>query len=112
MLGKTVKMLKQVLKYIPLENVAVHYHDTYGQALSNILASLQVCILLLYYVPLTKHPIIAWGERCGLLCGRIRRYISYYALFETLSWYLQRRLSPLKGVHTQRGRREMWRQRM
>ena len=37
----TVKMLDQVLKYINIKNLAVHFHDTYGQALSNILASLQ-----------------------------------------------------------------------
>jgi len=29
------------LKSIPVPNIAVHFHDTYGQALGNILTSLQ-----------------------------------------------------------------------
>jgi len=39
--GSTHRMLEEVLKKIPVEKVAVHYHDTYGQALPNILTSLQ-----------------------------------------------------------------------
>jgi hydroxymethylglutaryl-CoA lyase len=39
--GSTHRMLDEVLKRVPLEKVAVHYHDTYGQALANILTSLQ-----------------------------------------------------------------------
>lgn len=35
-------MLKAVIDVVPIEKLAVHFHDTYGQALSNILASLQV----------------------------------------------------------------------
>jgi hydroxymethylglutaryl-CoA lyase len=35
-------MLEEVLKRVPMEKIAVHYHDTYGQALANILTSLQV----------------------------------------------------------------------
>lgn len=35
------EMLKEVLKVAPVENFAIHYHDTYGQALSNILTSLE-----------------------------------------------------------------------
>lgn len=35
------EMLQEVLKVAPAENFALHYHDTYGQALSNILASLE-----------------------------------------------------------------------
>lgn len=35
-------MLEAVLSVIPREAVAVHFHDTYGQALANILISLQV----------------------------------------------------------------------
>ena len=36
------RMLAEVLKSVPLEAVAVHCHDTYGQALVNILTSLQM----------------------------------------------------------------------
>lgn len=35
-------MLEAVIDVVPIEKLAVHFHDTYGQALSNILASLQV----------------------------------------------------------------------
>lgn len=36
------RMLNEVLKTVPIEAVAVHCHDTYGQALVNILTSLQM----------------------------------------------------------------------
>ncbi|XP_013790263.1 hydroxymethylglutaryl-CoA lyase, mitochondrial-like [Limulus polyphemus] len=35
--GSMEKMLEEVLKHLPSEAVAVHCHDTYGQALANIL---------------------------------------------------------------------------
>lgn len=41
-------MIEEVQKVIPLDCVAVHFHDTYGQALSNILAALQVIFLPLF----------------------------------------------------------------
>lgn len=42
--GSTEKMLMEVLKYIPDKNIAAHFHNTYGQALGNILRSLQIGI--------------------------------------------------------------------
>lgn len=36
------RMLTEVLKIVPIEAVAVHCHDTYGQALVNILTALQL----------------------------------------------------------------------
>jgi hydroxymethylglutaryl-CoA lyase len=39
---KTAEMLNAVLSKIPLSATAVHFHDTYGQALSNILVALQM----------------------------------------------------------------------
>ncbi len=41
---KTEYMLKEVLKRVPAQNLAVHFHDTYGQALANILVALQTGI--------------------------------------------------------------------
>lgn len=41
---KTVNMLKAVLEQLPREKLAVHFHDTYGQALANILVALQMGI--------------------------------------------------------------------
>lgn len=38
--GSIKEMLKEVLNVAPVEKFAIHYHDTYGQALSNILTSL------------------------------------------------------------------------
>ncbi|GAB5378774.1 MAG: bifunctional 3-hydroxy-3-isohexenylglutaryl-CoA lyase/hydroxymethylglutaryl-CoA lyase [Aliiglaciecola sp.] len=41
---KTRMMLEHVLQVVPLDQVAVHFHDTYGQALANILVALQLGI--------------------------------------------------------------------
>lgn len=38
---KTRALLQAVLAVIPLSSVAVHFHDTYGQALANILVALE-----------------------------------------------------------------------
>lgn len=42
--NKTQTLLQQVEKVIPLDKIAVHFHDTYGQALTNIYAALQMGI--------------------------------------------------------------------
>lgn len=42
--GTVVSMLEAVIDVVPIEKLAVHFHDTYGQALSNILISLQMGI--------------------------------------------------------------------
>ncbi|KAL4031395.1 hypothetical protein IC575_009672 [Cucumis melo] len=42
--GTVIPMLESVINVVPIENLAVHFHDTYGQALSNILVSLQMGI--------------------------------------------------------------------
>jgi hydroxymethylglutaryl-CoA lyase len=38
------KMLTETIKHVPVEKLAVHLHDTYGQALANIYAALQMGI--------------------------------------------------------------------
>jgi hydroxymethylglutaryl-CoA lyase len=40
--GSTARMLDAVLARVPADRVAVHCHDTYGQALANILVALQL----------------------------------------------------------------------
>ncbi|MGB9150546.1 MAG: hydroxymethylglutaryl-CoA lyase [Burkholderiales bacterium] len=40
--GKTQAMLEAVAKNVPVKQLAGHFHDTYGQALANIYASLQM----------------------------------------------------------------------
>ncbi|XP_028218993.1 hydroxymethylglutaryl-CoA lyase, mitochondrial-like isoform X3 [Glycine soja] len=44
--GTVISMLEAVLDVVPTDMLAVHFHDTYGQALSNILISLQKQFLL------------------------------------------------------------------
>jgi hydroxymethylglutaryl-CoA lyase len=39
---KARKLIERVAAEVPLERLAVHYHDTYGQALANILACLEL----------------------------------------------------------------------
>ncbi|KAH8948002.1 hypothetical protein BDL97_11G074000 [Sphagnum fallax] len=40
--GTVLPMLEAVLEVVPVEHLAVHFHDTYGQALVNILVALQM----------------------------------------------------------------------
>lgn len=56
--GSMRKMLNEVVRVVPVKQLAVHCHDTYGQALSNILTSLDygefafkkgVCIFILNF---------------------------------------------------------------
>uniref|UniRef100_A0ACD5Y4A8 Uncharacterized protein n=1 Tax=Avena sativa TaxID=4498 RepID=A0ACD5Y4A8_AVESA len=42
--GRVVPMLEAVMSVVPVDKLAVHYHDTYGQALANILVSLEMGI--------------------------------------------------------------------
>ncbi|TVT99485.1 hypothetical protein EJB05_55154 [Eragrostis curvula] len=42
--GNVVPMLEAVMSFVPVDKIAVHFHDTYGQALANILVSLQMGI--------------------------------------------------------------------
>ncbi|OGT45712.1 MAG: hydroxymethylglutaryl-CoA lyase [Gammaproteobacteria bacterium RIFCSPHIGHO2_12_FULL_41_20] len=39
---KTQRMLNAVMEKVPVEKLAVHFHDTYGQALVNIYAALEL----------------------------------------------------------------------
>jgi len=40
--GATFRLLSALLKEIPADKMAMHFHDTYGQALANILVGLQL----------------------------------------------------------------------
>lgn len=48
--GSMAKMLSDVLTAVPVSALAVHCHDTYGQALANILIALQVKFKIKYKV--------------------------------------------------------------
>jgi len=39
--GKTRRMLDAVARRVPVDKLAGHYHDTYGQAVANVYASLE-----------------------------------------------------------------------
>ena len=43
--GTVKKMLKEVIAVAPVEKLAVHFHDTYGQALSNVLVAIGKALL-------------------------------------------------------------------
>ncbi|XP_076892013.1 hydroxymethylglutaryl-CoA lyase, mitochondrial-like [Bidens hawaiensis] len=42
--GTVISMLGAVMSVVPVEKLAVHFHDTYGQSLPNILVSIQMGI--------------------------------------------------------------------
>ena len=39
--AKAQAMVEKVAEKVPIENIAVHFHDTYGQALANVLAAME-----------------------------------------------------------------------
>ena len=53
-------MLEAVAKHVPLDKVAGHYHDTFGQALANIYASLETGV----------EGVFAVGD---VRCGSVKR---------------------------------------
>jgi len=55
--GTIRAMLQEVMETVPAENLALHCHDTYGQALSNILTALEVhTINTVFFFGLSKYP--------------------------------------------------------
>ena len=44
---KTQKMISRVMENLPVERLAAHFHDTYGQALANLLAALQMGVAVI-----------------------------------------------------------------
>lgn len=45
--GSMAEMLKEVFKVAPADKLAVHCHDTFGQALANILRAVDVSLLMI-----------------------------------------------------------------
>ena len=43
--GGMRQLIATVSKEVPVSKLAVHCHDTYGQALANIFSALQVCMV-------------------------------------------------------------------
>lgn len=44
--GSVGRMLDTVMKTAPADKLAVHFHDTYGQALANVVIAVEVCFWL------------------------------------------------------------------
>ena len=44
---KAKRMIEAVARHVPMKQLAVHFHDTYGQALANILAALEMGIAVI-----------------------------------------------------------------
>lgn len=44
---KTQQLIEKVAAVIPIEKIAVHFHDTYGQALVNIFAAMQMGVAII-----------------------------------------------------------------
>lgn len=82
--GEMDTMLTEVTRLIPVSNLAVHCHNTYGQALANILMALQVgnnfiiinCVMCTVLSQIGNRIIffpiffffLAWCIGCGFLC--------------------------------------------
>lgn len=56
--ASTRAMLASVLERTPLEKLAVHFHNTYGQALANIYVSLEVNGV--FFFPLPSALVLQW----------------------------------------------------
>ncbi len=60
-IGTMYEMLSTVTKHVPVSCLAVHCHDTYGQALANVLVALQVSVCNYSYSILphlyTRQPL-------------------------------------------------------
>jgi hypothetical protein len=61
--GSVAAMLKAVMSSVPEDKIAVHFHDTYGQALANILDYLGVkravaANFLHYTVVMSLHILV------------------------------------------------------
>jgi len=62
--GRTQAMIKACGREVPVEKLAGHYHDTYGQALANIYASLEMGVATFdsSVAGLSASPFHRWGR--------------------------------------------------
>jgi len=45
--GRARDMIEAVAKHLPIDRIALHFHDTYGQALANILACMEMGVAVI-----------------------------------------------------------------
>lgn len=69
--GSMAKMLSDVLTEVPVSALAVHCHDTYGQALPNILIALQVRAItvaaVMRYLAHTCTRVLGEGKKTSYM---------------------------------------------
>lgn len=65
--GTVIPMLEAVMSFVPVDKLAVHFHDTYGQALSNILVSLQVSNFFILISSLKQNHVCGCSSYSGVL---------------------------------------------
>ncbi|AQK89352.1 Hydroxymethylglutaryl-CoA lyase mitochondrial [Zea mays] len=65
--GTVVPMLEAAISVVPVEKLAVHFHDTYGQSLSNILISLQMGVSVEDVV----YMLNGLGVKTGVDLGKV-----------------------------------------
>ena len=73
--GSISRMLKEVLHVAKCDQLAIHCHDTYGQALSNILTSLDFGMInMIVELFVNNNYVFSYRNLCGRLVSvRIRR---------------------------------------
>jgi pyruvate/oxaloacetate carboxyltransferase len=74
---KVQKALEATLAHFDIDQVSGHFHDTYGQALSNTLAALDLGSgtssprsLALAAVPMPRAPRAMWPPKTWSICCR------------------------------------------
>ena len=98
--GKTRRMLDAVARRVPVDKLAGHYHDTYGQAVANVYASLEAGVACFDsavaglggcpYAPgasgnVATEDVVYMLDGLGIETG-----ISLDALVETAGWISER----------------------
>lgn len=69
--GSMAEMLSDVLTEVPVSALAVHCHDTYGQALPNILVALQVSDITVVTINRYMHEGLGEGDITYVTCCAI-----------------------------------------
>jgi len=98
---KTQTLIKALSEQIPLEKLAVHFHDTYGQALANIFAALECGISVIDsavgglggcpYAPgaagnISTEDVVYMLDGCGIKTG-----VDLKKLVST-AWYISNQI--------------------
>jgi hydroxymethylglutaryl-CoA lyase len=97
--GKTRRMLDVVARRVPVEKLAGHYHDTYGQAVANIYASLEAGVAVFdarwrasVAAPTRGRPA-TWPPRTWCICSTAsasKPASTLDALVDTAGWISER----------------------